>query len=47
MGSSQRFPSCLTQPMLAGSRMDLPLTKVEPIRNGASTCDKIFKKEEK
>lgn len=35
--SSQKLPPCLTKLMPAGSRMDLPLAKAKPIRNGGTT----------
>lgn len=30
----QKLPPCLREPMTAGSKMDLPLAKAEPISNG-------------
>jgi len=33
----KKLPPCLIEPMPAGSKMDLPLSKVKPISDGGST----------
>ena len=33
----QKLPQCLTEPMPAGSKTDLPLAKAEPIGDSGST----------
>ena len=35
--SCWKLPLCLTEPMPAGSKMDPPLAKAEPINDGGST----------
>jgi len=34
--SCKKLPPCLIKPVPAGSKMDLPLAKAEPISNGGS-----------
>jgi len=34
--SCEKLPPCLTEPMPASSKMDLPLAKAKPLSNGAS-----------
>jgi len=36
--SCQKFPLCLIKPMPAGSKMDTPLAKAEPISDSGSAC---------
>jgi len=35
--SCEKLPPCLIKPVLASSKMDLPLAKAKPISNGCST----------
>lgn len=43
--SSYKVPPCLTEPVPATSRTDLPLAKAEPIREGSYISNNVFNKE--